>query len=92
MPNHISRTLLSVAAVATLSMSLVACSSSNKGGETTCGSFKSMSTSDQKAVISTFEKSKGTDPSALSIDATWVSAKAYCFVKPGDAAISGIDG
>lgn len=74
---------------------LVACGGSpGAGGDTSCGDFKELSSSDQSEVIKDFLSSKGkSDPSNFEVSATRVSAVAYCKTAGSDTSpIRGIDG
>lgn len=68
------------------------CGCGASGGSTTCNDFRGMSTSDQRNVVSSIIKEHGGNPSPLSVDVGWVSAKAYCFTHSGTDTVGGITG
>lgn len=74
--------------------SMPGCSAGSKGGDTTCGDYKKMSSSDQKAVIKAFFAEKGdSSPSNGKILLSQQSARLYCATAGSDSSpIRGIDG
>ena len=86
---------LAVASVLVIgAVSMTGCSAGGKGGDTTCGDYKTMSSSDQKAVITAFFAEKGdTSPSNGKILLSQQSARLYCATAGSDSSlIRGIDG
>jgi acid stress chaperone HdeA len=75
-------------------LALTACSGGNKGGDTTCGEFTAMSSSQQEEVIRSFLASKGnTDPAGGEVTLNQASAALYCAtVGTQSSPISDIDG
>lgn len=61
-----------------LSVTLGACGSANKGGDTTCGDFKNMSSSEKKEVIKALFAEGGKDASNGEILIGVGSATLYC--------------
>lgn len=59
---------------------VAACSGTNLGGETTCGNFNKMDTTDQTAAVTEMLKQQkgGKEPSNLNVGATRLSAQAFC--------------
>lgn len=61
---------------------LAGCSS--KGSSTSCGSYRSMSTSDKITTITNLLKDHGeSNPSPAKVDLTRASVTAYCFMHSG---------
>ncbi|MBS1907179.1 MAG: hypothetical protein JST33_11565 [Actinobacteria bacterium] len=75
-------------------VSMAGCSAGSKGGDTACGDYKKMSSSDQKAVIKAFFAEKGdSSPSNGKILLSQQSARLYCATVGSDSSpIRGIDG
>lgn len=74
---------------------LSGCSSAdNKGGDTTCGEYAALSSSEQDEVIKKFFEQKGeSDPSNGSLLLSKQSAKLFCATAGSDSSlISEIDG
>jgi acid stress chaperone HdeA len=82
------------AILAATAMTVSACGSPGDGGETACGDFNGMSSSDQSSVIKDFLSEKGkSDPSNFEVGATRMSAIAYCKTAGSDSSpIKNIDG
>ncbi len=83
--------LLALGAV--LVFALSACGAGNKGGDTGCGDYLEMNSSEQKAVISKMLEDKGRDPSNGEIQLNKASATLFCnTVGSNSSKISEIDG
>lgn len=80
------KTVGAVAAVMAAA-ALAGCSgtSTSKGGDTTCGEFKAMSSQDQKEVIKALLSEKGGEPSNGEILITTGSAKLFCATVGSDS-------
>jgi acid stress chaperone HdeA len=70
---------ISAASVAALvaTLALGGCSS-NKGGETTCGDYLGLSSSDRTDVVKKFLSDQGSDDGAIKTGLTKASVLAYC--------------
>jgi acid stress chaperone HdeA len=93
----LKETLRAAAVVSVLvlgAVSMTGCSGASKGGDTTCGDYKKMSSSDQKAVITAFFAEKGeSNPSNGKIFLSQQSARLYCATAGNDSSpIRSIDG
>lgn len=70
-----------------------ACGEGLRGGDTTCGEFRSMSKSDQTRVIKDFGRKGESDVSNFEIGRNRLSAKAFCNTVGSDSSkIREIDG
>lgn len=84
------RVLTGAIAVAVSVVSLNACSGSNPGGNTSCGSYRALSTSDRLAAVKAMIDQRHGDDTPAKVDTTELSVDAYCFTHPSDNRISDI--
>jgi hypothetical protein len=62
------------------------------GSNTACGDFRSMSTADQRTVVTNALKDHGQNTSPVAVDTALFSAKGYCFLHNGSDKVAGIFG
>lgn len=75
---RITARTVAAATVASIALALSGCSSTNAGGDTTCGDYLNLDSSGRSKVVEKFLSDKGSSTSGINVNLYKASILAYC--------------